>query len=410
MTCPFGAGFDFTDPQLIRQRIPHEEFALLRRTTPVWWNAQPRGASGYDDEGYWAITKHADIREVSLHDEIFSSHANTAEIRSATAHNPDVHELSRKNVMLYLDAPQHTKLRRIVARGFTPRIINGLKDELTKQAEAVVHAAADKDSGDFVHDIAAELPLLTICELIGVPIEDREQVFAWSNRLLAGGNRDDAAIADSMAASAEVLGYAYQMAEDRTRHPRDDIATALVNATVDGEALTPLEFGYYVMMLMVAGNETTRNATTHGMQAFFDHPEQWELFVRQRPASAADEVVRWSTPITCFQRTAVQDTQIGGVTIARGERVGMFYSSGNYDEEVFAEPFTFDILRDPNPHLGFGGHGAHYCIGANLARLEIDLIFNAIADIAPRIAPTGAPARAALPWVNGIESLPVRYG
>ena len=403
-------GFDFTDPELIGQRIPHEEFALLRKTEPIWWNAQPFGTSGYPDEGYWAVTKHADVRAVSLHDEVFSSHENTSLIRTNTTTNQELHDASRDNIMLFLDGPKHAKLRRIVSRGFTPRVVSGMRDSLDRQAHEIVANAAAHNAGDFVTEVASQLPLATICELIGVPADERQQVFDWSNRLVGGGNGDPDAGADGMQASAELLGYAYQMAEDRKAHPRDDIATALVTATIDGEELTALEFGYYVMMLMVAGNETTRNATSQGMLAFFGHPEQWRLFVEERPTTMADEVVRWATPVISFQRTALRDIELGGVQIRAGQRVGMFYGSANYDDDVFDQPFTFDIRRSPNPHLGFGAPGAHYCIGANLARMQINLIFGALADIIPDIHQLDRPSRSVLPWINGIDALPVEFG
>ncbi|OBI02995.1 steroid C27-monooxygenase [Mycolicibacter heraklionensis] len=403
-------GFDFTDPTLIGERVPHEEFALLRRTAPIWWNAQPFGASGYPDEGYWVVTKHADVRAVSLQDEVFSSHENTSLIRTNTTSNQELHDASRDNIMLFLDGPKHAKLRRIVSRGFTPRVVAGMRDSLDRRAREIVTAAAAHNTGDFVTEVASQLPLATICELIGVPAAERQQVFDWSNRLVGGGNGEEEAGADGTQAAAELLGYAYQMAEDRKAHPRDDIATALVTATIDGEELTALEFGYYVMMLMVAGNETTRNATSQGMLAFFDHPDQWRLYVEERPATMVDEVVRWATPIISFQRTALRDVELGGVQIRKGHRVGMFYGSANYDDEVFDDPFKFDILRSPNPHLGFGAPGAHYCIGANLARMQINLIFGALADLIPDIHQLDRPSRSVLPWINGIDSMPVEFG
>ena len=178
---------------------------------------------------------------------------------------------------------------------------------------------------------------------------------------------------------------------------------------MDGEALTTDEFGYFMILLAVAGNETTRNAISHGMLAFLDHPEQWELYRAERPATAVDEIVRWATPVTVFQRTALADTTLGGQQIRAGQRVGLFYRSANFDEEVFDHPERFDILRDPNPHLGFGGMGTHYCLGANLARLEIELIFNAIADAMPDITKAGEPERLRSGWLNGIKHLPVHY-
>ena len=199
------------------------------------------------------------------------------------------------------------------------------------------------------------------------------------------------------------------MAAERQANPRDDIVTKLINADKDGRGLTDDEFGFFVITLAVAGNETTRNAITHGMNAFFDHPDQWDLWVRERPDTMVDEVVRWATPVTSFQRTALEDVEVGGVPIKAGDRVGMFYASANFDEDVFTDPYTFDITRSPNPHLGFGGHGAHYCIGANLARMEIKLIFDALADQAPGIHRTAAPDRLRSGWLNGIKSLGVKY-
>jgi cholest-4-en-3-one 26-monooxygenase len=279
-----------------------------------------------------------------------------------------------------------------------------MRDSLDRQAREIVTNAAAHNSGDFVTEVASQLPLATICELIGVPADERQQVFDWSNRLVGGGNGEEEAGVDGTLAAAELLGYAYQMAEDRKAHPRDDIATALVTATIDGEELTAMEFGYYVMMLMVAGNETTRNATSQGMLAFFDHPDQWRLYVAERPTTMAEEVVRWATPIISFQRTALRDVELGGVQIHKGQRVGMFYGSANYDDEVFEDPFTFNILRSPNPHLGFGAPGAHYCIGANLARMQINLIFGALADIIPDIHQLDRASRSVLPWIKGFDA------
>ncbi len=199
------------------------------------------------------------------------------------------------------------------------------------------------------------------------------------------------------------------MAADRKANPRDDIVTKLVNAHMGDRGLTDDEFGFFVILLAVAGNETTRNAITHGMNAFFENPDQWELWKSERPDTMVDEVVRWASPISVFQRTALNDTEVGGVPVAKGQRVGLFYASANFDEDVFTDPFRFDITRDPNPQLGFGGHGAHYCLGANLARQEIRLIFHALADLAPDISRLAEPSRLRHAWVNGIKDLQVSY-
>jgi cholest-4-en-3-one 26-monooxygenase len=398
-------GFDFTDPEIYATRVPAEELAELRRAAPVWWVSQRRGSAGFDDEGYWAVTRHADILAVSKQPEVYSSEENTALIRFKEGMPRESIDMQRI-ILLNMDPPQHTRMRGIVSRGFTPRAIGNLRQVLTDRAERIVAAALESGTGDFVADVASELPLQAISELIGVPQEDRGKIFNWSNRMVG---YDDQAENDGELAAIEILGYSMAMADERRKCPADDIVTKLISAEIDGHALGDDEFGYFVLMLAVAGNETTRNAITHGMNAFFEHPEQWERFKASRPETAADEIVRWATPITVFQRTATRDTELGGQQIKAGDRLGLFYRSANFDEEVFDSPGRFDIGRDPNPHLGYGGLGTHYCLGASLAKLEIQLIFNAIADTMPDIAKAGDPVRLRSGWINGIKSLPVTY-
>ena len=401
-------GFDINDPDTYAVALPREQFEELRRTAPVWWQAQPRQRDGFDDDGHWVVTRHADVKEISRQDRLYSSWENGAIVRYPHAMERDNIDMQRV-IMLNMDAPQHTRMRAIVSRGFTPRAVNAMQDELTRRAHTIVAEAAEKDTGDFVRDVACELPLQAISELLGVPQEDRFKIFDWSNRMVSSGDPEYDDPEDAQQASFEMLSYFMEMSEDRKENPRDDIVTKLVNAEIDGEELTSDEFGFFTMMLSVAGNETTRNATTHGMIAFMEHPEQWELFKRERPETAADEIVRWATPVVAFQRTAKEDVEIGGQPIKQGDRVGLYYASANFDEEVFDRPEEFNILRDPNPHLGFGGTGAHYCLGANLARLEINLIFNAIADHLPDITKLGDPKRLRSGWLNGIKELPVSY-
>jgi cholest-4-en-3-one 26-monooxygenase len=401
-------GFDFTDPEIYTTRVPARELAELRRAAPVWWVTQRRGSVGFDDEGYWAVTRHADVMAVSKAPEVYSSAENTALIRFHEGIPRESIDMQRV-ILLNMDPPQHTRMRGIVSRGFTPRAIGALRQVLAERAERIVCGALENGVGDFVADVAAELPLQAISELIGVPQEDRGKIFSWSNKMVSYDDRDPGAQDEGQIAAIEILGYSMTMSVERRTCPRDDIVTKLINAEIDGHGLADDEFGYFVLMLAVAGNETTRNAISHGMLAFLDHPEQWELFKAERPDTAADEVVRWASPITAFQRTAVTDTVLGGQPITAGQRVGLFYRSANFDEEVFDHPERFDVRRDPNPHLGYGGYGTHYCLGANLAKLEIELIFNAIADAMPDIAKAGDPIRLRSGWINGIKHLPVAY-
>jgi len=401
-------GFDPTDPAIIEERIPHEEFAELRRTAPVFWVEQDQDArAGMNGgSGFWAVSKHAHVKDVSRNSHDFSTWENTAIIRFAADMTREQIEAQRV-ILINQDPPDHTQLRGIISRGFTPRAIGGLHDSLKERAEQIVRDAHDKGSGNFVEDVAAELPLQAIADLLGVPQEDRRKLFEWSNQMLAYDDPEYAV--DPEAASVEILTYAMELAEDRKANPRDDIVTKLVQADVDGHALSADEFGFFVILLAVAGNETTRNAITHGMNAFFENPEQWDLFKSRRPETTADEVIRWATPVTVFQRTALKDVEVGDVKVTKGQRVGLFYASANFDSEVFDDPHTFNIMRDPNPHVAFGGNGAHFCIGANLARLEVNLIFNALADITPDISKAGEPRRLRSAWINGIKELQVNY-
>ncbi|MDT4917636.1 MAG: cholest-4-en-3-one 26-monooxygenase [Pseudonocardiales bacterium] len=402
------AGFDLTDPDVNLAGVPHAEFAALRRAAPVSWIEQPPEArAGMEGgTGYWAVTRHADVAEVSKRSDVFSSWENGVIIRLPETTVRESVELTRV-VIINQDAPAHTLTRRIISRGFTPRAVTALDGVMHERAQRIVSEAVAARAGNFVEQVAAQLPLETIADMLGVPPEDRRQLFDWTNAMTASDDPDFAG--DPQAASIEVLMYAMQLAADRIDNPRDDIVTKLVNADLDGRGLTEDEFGFFVIALSVAGNETTRNAISHGRNAFFDNPEQWELWKRERPETMVDEIIRWATPVTSFQRTALEDVELAGVQIKAGQRVGLFYASANYDDDVFTDPFTFDITRSPNPHLAFGGHGAHYCIGANLARMEISQLFHALADQAPEIARTGPATRLRSGWINGIKTLPVSY-
>jgi cholest-4-en-3-one 26-monooxygenase len=402
-------GQDLTDPDVMQEGVPHGAMRTLRQTAPVSFVEQEASArAGFPAHtGYWAVSKHADVAAISKDQANFSTNLDGVIIRFA----PDMDREGVENTRFLLinhDAPDHTKLRQIVSRAFTPRAISQLHDDLERRATEIVAAAVEKGEGNFVEDVAAELPLQAIAGLLGVPQEDRGKLFEWSNQMMSYDDPD--VEGDQAVAFMEILAYSMALADERRTNPRDDIITKLVSAEIDGErGLTDDEFGFFMVLLAVAGNETTRNAISHGMHAFFQNPDQWELYKKTRPATAGDEIIRWGTPVTVFQRTAINDVEVGGVPIAAGQRVGMFYASANFDEDVFDDPFTFDITRDPNPHQAFGGHGAHYCIGANLARLEVNLIFEALADQAPGIRQLGEPRRLRHGWINGVKDLQVAY-
>ncbi|KAA9156551.1 cytochrome P450 [Amycolatopsis acidicola] len=400
------AGTDFADPDLWLERTPAGEFATLRRTAPLWWNAQSgEDCIPYHDGGFWVVSRHEDIREISRNPTLFSSNRNGSIIRYPGVLTGETFEAT-KTMLVNMDPPKHTRTRGIINKGFTPRAVESLRSALTERAEAIVHKARKEGGGDFVEQVASELPLQAIAELLGVPQDDRAKLFDWSNQML---NFDDPEYGDPVLASAEILGYAWQLAESRRENPAGDIVSKLVTADVGGEGLTSDEFGFFMILLTVAGNETTRNATTKGMKAFVDNPEQWELYKAERPKTAPDEIVRWATPVIAFQRTATEDLEMGGREVKAGQRLALFYSSANFDDEVFEDPFSFDITRDPNPHLGFGGTGAHYCVGANLARLQLELIFTAIADVLPDLKQVAEPERLRSSFINGIKHWQVSY-
>jgi cholest-4-en-3-one 26-monooxygenase len=407
-------GFDFTDPDIYAHGLPVQELAELRATAPIWWNEQPPNQGGFGDGGYWAVSKHRDIREVSLRSDVFSS----AEKSIVPRYRDDLAQgqiEAGRTSMIMMDDPEHSRLRKIVARGFTPRAVERLRADLAERARQIAAQAAAEGSGDFVRQVACELPLQAIADLLGVPPEDRDQLFDWSNQMI-GSDDPEFADHDSLTSAGEMMWYAMQLAARKALGSQEpgpesqDIVTTLMHADADGHRLSEAEFGMFVVTLAIAGNETTRNSITQGMMAFTDYPDQWELFKTHRPKTAADEIIRWATPITAFQRTALADTELGGVWIKKGQRVVMFYRSANFDEEVLEDPYTFNIMRSPNPHVGFGGTGAHYCIGANLARMTIDLMFNAIADHMPDLTPVGNPERLRSAFISGIKHWQVDYG
>jgi cholest-4-en-3-one 26-monooxygenase len=265
---------------------------------------------------------------------------------------------------------------------------------------------------DFVHDIAAPLPLYVICELLGAPVEDREKIFEWSNKLIGFDDPDfQGGPEDGQQAAGEIYAYAEQLAAERRDNPREDIVSKLLEPDQQGDRLSTDEFDLFVLLLTVAGNETTRNAASGGMHAFFEHPDQWRRLLADQSLvrTAVDEIVRWVTPVNLFRRTAVQDTELRGQKIKEGDKVVVFYSSANRDEALFTDPYAFDVGRNPNPHIGFGGGGPHFCLGAHLARLELRVLFETLSALMPTIELTGNVRKLRSNFINGIKEMPVRH-
>jgi cholest-4-en-3-one 26-monooxygenase len=407
--CPID--LDLVDPDTFATGLPLDAFATMRDQAPVFWHDQP-GAWG---EGFWVVTRLEDVREVSRTPEVFSSYARGALLTLGDQVDEEAALALTRQLMLNMDPPEHGAYRQIVQRAFNPRTIRALEARLQEFADDIVDRALAKREGDFVQDVAAELPLLAICELVGVPVEQRRAVFELSNRMIGfddpelGGSPEAAELA-----MAEMFGMADALAHERKGRSGSsddtDIISKLLAADTGDGALTPDQFGIFFVLLMVAGNETTRNAITHGMQAFFEHPEQWERFKAERPLeTAAEEIIRWASPIIQFQRTALADYELGGQQIKADDRVVIYYSAANRDERSLLDPDTFDITRADNEHVAFGGGGPHFCLGANLARAEVRILFDTIARRMPDIAPIGPPRALRSNFVHGIKELPVRY-
>ena len=400
---------DLLDRDRFTEGIPHEWFSWLRANAPVFHHDEP------DGDGFWVVTRHEDIVTANRDAATFSSAQERGGVVSLdTPAAPVEGQEMAGNMMLFMDPPGHTRYRKLVNRGFTPRMVGALEPHLRELTVRIVEDAIAKGECDFVVDVAAELPLEVIAELLGVPSEDRFKLFEWSNRMI-GSEDPEYRVSDEnlMDAQVELYMYAQALAEARRADPRPDIVTTLLNAEVDGDTLSELDFNLFFLLLTVAGNETTRNAIAHGMHAFLENPDQWALLVSDPEAridGAVEEILRWATPVMFFRRNCTRDTELGGQVIREGEKISLWYISANRDESVFDEPFRFDITRDPNPHIAFGGGGPHFCLGAHLARLEIRLLFEELARRVPQLESRGTPDRLRSNFVAGIKHLPVRLG
>jgi cytochrome P450 len=386
-------------------------FATLRAERPLSFHAEPEIEILPRGPGYWAVTRHADILEISRTPEIYQSGtgSNIGDLP------PGFNEFFGS--MINMDDPAHARLRRIVSRGFTPRMLGRLEADVQRSAGRVVDEVIERGECDFVTDIAAALPLRIICDMMGIPQSQYRFVFDRTNVILGAGDPDYVPdvgniVQALLTAGAELASLVQDLGRVRKGKPTEDLTSALVNAEIEGERLTDAELGSFFVLLVVAGNETTRNAISHGMKALCDHPAErakWMADFEPLAPTAVEEVVRWATPVIHFRRTATRDTELRGQKIRAGEKVVMFYCSGNRDEEVFPEPFRFDVTRSPNEHVGFGGPGPHFCLGAHLARREITVMFREIFRRLPDLEITGPPARLASNFIHGIKRMPCAF-
>ncbi|HZP14453.1 MAG TPA: cytochrome P450 [Nocardioides sp.] len=383
--------------------VPHDQFDRLRRDAPVYWHPEP------NDTGFWALTKHDDVKRCSHDWRTFSSERGGTFIPTAD----EMALESLRLTILNMDPPKHERYRRLVSKGFTPGMIRKLVDDIERRAVRVIDEVCEKGEVEFVEEIAAQVPVQMICEMIGLEKDVWPRMFELSNNII--GSRDDPDYKElpggSEAGAMEIFMLCDAVAEDRRTNPRDDIMTALVDAELDGERLTNAELNLFFITLIVAGNETTRNLINHSMLALVEHPDQAQR-LRDDPSlwdSAVEEMLRWGSSIHNFRRTATEDTEVRGVRIKEGDKVVMYYASANRDEEVFADPHTFDVARTPNDHVTFGGGGVHFCLGASLARAEIKATMRQVVNRLPDIELTAEPARLHSDFVNGIKTMPVRF-
>jgi cholest-4-en-3-one 26-monooxygenase len=382
--------------------VPHAWLAYLRHHDPVHWQDEPGGP------GYWAVTKYHDCVTVNREFDRFSSAA-----KGTMPFEMGEDEIAQQSLMmLNMDPPLHTRYRRLVNKGFTPRMVRDLEQRIHRSADSIIDQVSAAGKADFVTDLSAELPLQVIAELLGVPVEDRHKMFDWSNRMVGSEDPEYQLQGDiALNAAMELYAYAAELFARKKIDPHADLMSVLTTVEVEGEQLNPLELELFFLLLTVAGNETTRNLMSGAMHAFFDYPEQWERLRSDRSLlpGAVEEMLRFVTPVMNFRRTAMCDTELSGTSIRQGDKVVFYHASGNRDEEIFENPDVFEIGRDPNPHIAFGGGGPHFCLGANLARMEIRVMFEHLLDRLPDIHQAGEVQRLQSQFINGVKHLPVAF-
>lgn len=387
-------------------------FATLRAERPIAWQKEVDDRLFPLGPGFWAVTKHADILEISRNPEQFCSGKGATSI----ADMPEAF-LEYFGSLINTDDPKHKRLRGLVSAGFTPAQLRKASEAVRIAAVKTIDAMIEKGEGDFITDIAAPFPIQVICDIVGIPESQHQFVFDTTNKILGGS--DPEYISDDQDMGAEIMGAGValvelmkDLCEHRLKNPTDDLTSVLLHAEIDGERLTQAEMGSFFILLAVAGNETTRTGLGHGMKALNDFPDQREIWQKDFKGvenTAIEEIVRWGTPVIHMRRTATSDTEIHGQAIKEGDKLVMWYCSGNRDEDVFDDPFTFDVRRDPNDHVGFGGPGPHYCVGANLARREMSIMFEELFKRAPDMEVCGEPQYLQSYFINGIKKLPIKW-
>jgi cytochrome P450 len=404
---------NISDPEFWKGSRQHREsvFATLRREAPVKFFPEIPLANFPVGPGYWALTKHDDIWHVSRNPELFCS-GKGSNIADLTV---ELNEFFGS--MISMDDPKHVRLRTIVSKGFTPKEITRIEEYVKNKAKSIVDKVLAKygpnEEFDFVDNIAAPFPLQIICEMMGIPESDERQILDWTNVILGAGDPDFGGTLENLITVAlEMFAYAQALGEARLANPTDDLTSVMMHSIVDGDRMSSQEFGSFFILLVVAGNETTRNAISHGMLQLTEHPDQktaWYADFEGKTKGAVEEIVRWASPVIHFRRTATRDTEIRGVKIKEGEKVVMWYNSGNRDEEIYENPHQFNIARTLAPaQVGFGAGGPHFCLGANLARREIAVMFDEIRRRLPNLVITGEPAYLQSNFINGIKRMPCR--
>jgi len=401
------SGVDFSDINLLdstvfAERVPHEWFAFLRKNAPVWWQEEENGP------GFWAVTTLAEATQVNRDYEHFSSARKATYLWEMSEDDLAQQQL----VMLNMDPPLHTRYRRLVNKGFTPRMVNQLHERIHVATDSIIDQVIEKGSADFVTDIAAELPLVVIAELLGVPNEDRHRMFDWSNRMIGSDDPEYQTAGEAaQMASMELYAYASELFSKKRLDPHDDLMSVLTQVDIEGEQLSSFELELFFLLLTVAGNETTRNLISGAMAAFFENPDQWELLRNDRSLlpDAVEEMLRYVTPVMNFRRQSTSEFELGGQKIEADSKVVFFHISANRDEKVFANPQKFDITRNPNPHMAFGGGGPHFCLGANLARMEIRVMFEHLLDRMPDMELTGDVQRLQSAFISGVKHIPISF-